>query len=157
MCARGSTFGVVWLSVFLLIGAVTPAEASCAGLQGDALQRCLQGESRKGGPPAVLFFDAQEKSVTIDKAVVNRSMTEVCRTIGKDGVFTAYRSGGDLRQGRKWKEVECRGGRVEGFWREYIPSDDTLTVLLYDAENRVVKQEFYLNGRLLREITIPRR
>lgn len=157
MCARGSTFGVVWLSVFLLIGAVTSAEASCAGLQGDALQRCLQGESRKGGPPAVLFFDAQEKSITIDKALVNRSMTEVCRTIGKDGVFTAYRSGGDLRQGRKWKEVECRGGRVHGLWREYIPSDDTLTVLLYDAENRVVKQEFYLNGRLLREITLPQR
>lgn len=157
MCARGSTFGVVWLNMFLLIGAVTPAEASCAGLQGDALQRCLQGESRKGGPPAVLFFDAQEKSITIDKALVNRSMTEVCRTIGKDGVFTAYRSGGDLRQGRKWKEVECRGGRVHGLWREYIPSDDTLTVLLYDAENRVVKQEFYLNGRLLREITLPQR
>lgn len=157
MSARGCIFGLFGLSLFLFLVAAAPAETRCSGLQGGALQRCLQGESRKGGLPAIIFFDAQEKAITIEKAVVNRSMTEVCRTIGKDGVFTAYRSGGDLRQGKKWKEVECRGGRVEGLWREYLPSDDTLTVLLYDADNRVVKQEFYLNGRLIREITVAPR
>jgi hypothetical protein len=148
---------LVGLSLFVFFVAAAPAETRCAGLQGDALQRCLQGESRRGGPPVVFFFDAQEKSVAIDKTVVNRSMTEVCRTIGKDGVFTAYRSGGDLRQGKKWKEVECRGGRMDGLWREYIQSDETLTILLYDADNRVVKQKFYLNGRLIREITVAPR
>ena len=157
MSARGCMFGGVGLSLFVFLVVAASAETRCSGLQGGALQRCLQGESRRDGPPSILFFDAQEKTFVIEKAVANRSMTEVCRTIGKDGVFTAYRSSGDLRQGKKWKEVECRGGRVEGLWREYLPSDDTLTVLLYGADNRVVKQEFYLNGRLIREITVTPR
>jgi hypothetical protein len=109
------------------------------------------------GPPTVTFFDAQGNAIPIEKAVVTRSMMEVCRTFGRDGVFTAYRSAGDLRQGRKWKEVECRGGRVEGLWQEFIPSDNTLTVLFHDAAGRIVKQAFYLNGRLLRESTISPR
>jgi len=150
-------FGLIGFGLFGFVAAATPAETTCSGLQGGALQRCLQGGLQREGPPAIIFFDAQEKAITIEKAVANRSMTEVCKTIGKDGVFTAYRRSGDLRQRKKWKEVECRGGRVEGLWREYLPSDETLTVLLYDADNRVVKQEFYLNGRLVREITVAPR
>ena len=121
------------------------------------MQRCLQGELQETGPPTVAFYDAQGRAMSIDKVVVTSSMTEVCRTIGRDGMFTAYRSDGDRRQVRKWKEVECRGGRVEGLWREYFPSDDTLTVLFYDGAGQAVKRAFYLHGRLLRENTFTPR
>lgn len=143
-----------WLGCAALPVSADPTEANCPGLQGDALQRCLQGELRAAGPPAVAFFDAKGKATAIDKAVVTRSMTEVCRTIGRDGLFTAYRNDGDRRRGRKWKEVECRSGRLEGLWKEYFPSDDTLTVMSYDASGRAVKQAFYYQGRLIRENTL---
>ena len=149
----GTTF-LIWLIPALVTFSAVPAPASCSGLQGDALQRCLQGEGRETGPPAVTFYDAQGKAVSVDKAVVSRSMMEVCQKVGRDGVFKAYRSDGDRRQARIWKEVECRKGRVEGLWKEYFPSDDTMTVLHYDATGRAVKQSFYYNGRLVRENTL---
>lgn len=71
-----------------------------------------------------------------------------------DGRFVAYRNDGDRRQARIWKEVTCQGGRIDGFWKEYFPSEDTLTVLSYDATGRAVKQAFYDQGQLVQESPI---
>lgn len=145
---------LAWLGCAVLLVPADHTEAACPGLQGDVLQRCLQGELRGTGPPGVAFFDSKGRATSIEKAVMVRSMAEVCRTIGQDGLFTAYRNDRDHQQGRKWKEVECRSGQVEGLWREYFPSDDTLTVMFYDADGDAVKQAFYYQGRLIRENTL---
>lgn len=139
------------------LAALPAGAAGCRGLDGEAYERCLRGELPDSGPPTVLFFDADGKSVAVDRTVVSRSMSEVCRTIGRDGRFQAYRSDGDRRQSRIWKEVECRGGRLHGLWKEYFPSDDIVTVLSYDETGRAVQQAFYLNGKLLRESPIGKR
>lgn len=144
--------GVV--SLVALLGAPSLGEASCAGLRGDALQRCLAGEVKDPGPAKILFYDEAGKSVELDQSLVTRSMEEVCRTIGRDGRFTAYRNDGPRKSARIWKEVSCRNGRVDGLWKEHFPSDNTLTILFYDASGKAVKQALYYNGRLLRESPI---
>ncbi len=134
-----------------LLAAPSLGEASCAGLKGDELQRCLAGELKDPGPAKILFHDQAGKTIALDQAVVTRSMNEVCRTIGRDGLFTAYKNDGPRRSARIWKEVSCKNGRVDGLWKEHFPSDSTLTIVFYDASGKAVKQALYFNGRLLRE------
>jgi hypothetical protein len=144
--------GGIGLAALLAVPSL--GEASCAGLKGDDLQRCLAGELKDPGPAKILFYDQAGKSIALDQAAVTRSMDEVCRTIGRDGLFTAYRNDGPRRSARIWKEVSCRSGRVDGLWKEHFPSDNTLTILFYDASGKAVKQALYYNGRLIRESPI---
>jgi hypothetical protein len=137
-----------------LLAAPSLGEASCAGLKGDELQRCLAGELKDSGPAKILFHDQAGKTIALDQALVTRSMDEVCRTIGRDGLFTAYKNDGPRRSARIWKEVSCKSGRVDGLWKEHFPSDNTLTILFYDATGKAVKQALYYNGLLLRESPI---
>ncbi len=134
-----------------LLATPSLSEARCAGLKGDELQRCLAGELKVTEPAKILFHDQAGKTVALDQTVVSRSMDEVCRTIGRDGLFTAYKNDGPRRSARIWKEVSCKNGRVDGLWKEHFPSDNTLTILFYDATGKAVKQALYFNGRLLRE------
>ncbi|MEW6245179.1 MAG: hypothetical protein AB1555_00530 [Nitrospirota bacterium] len=158
MCARSRfathlvVIGGIGLAALLAVPSL--GEASCAGLKGDDLQRCLAGELKDPGPAKILFYDQAGKSIALDQAVVTRSMDEVCRTIGRDGLFTAYKNDGPRRSARIWKEVSCRSGRVDGLWKEHFPSDNTLTILFYDASGKAVKQALYYNGRLIRESPI---
>lgn len=155
---RGNGF-MIGLAVlgWLWLAALPAQAAGCRGLEGETYERCMRGQLPDSGPPTVLFFDAEGTSVAVDRTVVGRSMTEVCRAIGRDGRFQAYRSDGDRHRSRVWKELECRGGRLHGLWKEYFPSDDLLTVLSYDETGRAVSQAFYHNGTLLRETPIGRR
>ncbi len=157
MTVRFFIIGLVGLGPFWLFPGAGPLEAGCRGLQGEEYERCLKGERPDSGPPTVTFFDAQGKPVAVDRAVVSRSMAEVCMTIGRDGLFRAYRNDGDRRKARIWKEVECRGGRVHGLWREYFPSEDTLTILSFDESGRAVKQALYLGDRLISETPLGKR
>jgi hypothetical protein len=152
-CSRFATHLVIICGIGLaaLLTAPSLGEASCAGLKGDDLQRCLAGEFADLGPATVRFYDQAGASITLDQTVVTRSMDEVCRTIGRDGLFTAYRDDESRRSARVWKEVSCKSGRVDGLWKEYVQSDDTLAILFYDASGKAVKQELYENGRLIRE------
>ncbi len=127
------------------------AEARCAGLKGDALQKCLQGERDRGGPPAILFLGPDGNEQKVDTAAVSRSIETVCKAAKQDGVYTAYRSGQDRARNRIWKQVECRSGQVEGLWREFFPEDDMTIVLYYDVAGNSVKQALYIGGQLIRE------
>lgn len=155
-CSRFATHLVVigGIGLAALLAVPSLGEASCAGLKGDDLQRCLAGELKDPGPAKILFYDQAGKSIALDQAAVTRSMDEVCRTIGRDGLFTAYKNDGPRRSARIWKEVSCRSGRVDGLWKEHFPSDNTLTILFYDASGKAVKQALYYNGQLLRESPI---
>lgn len=144
------------LIAFLLLTAghlftASSSEARCQGLKGDALQKCLQGERARSGPPTILFLGPDGKEQTFDTAAVTRSIETVCRHTKQDGTYTAYRSGQDRSRNRIWKEVECRGGRVEGLWREYFPEDDMTIVLYYDNAGNSVKQALFIGGQLIRE------
>ncbi|WP_447972018.1 hypothetical protein [Nitrospira sp. Kam-Ns4a] len=157
MTVRLFIIGLVVLGPFWLFPGAGPVEAGCRGLQGEAYERCLKGKRPESVPLTVTFFDAQGTPVAVDRDVVSRSMAEVCKAIGRDGLFQAYRNDGDRRQARIWKEVECRGGRVHGLWREYFPSEDTLTILSYDESGRAVKQALYLGNRLISETPLGKK
>lgn len=128
-----------------------PADAGCPGLKGDALQKCLQGEQARSGPPTILFLGPAGTEHKLETAAVTRSIETVCRHAKQDGVYTAYRSGQDRARNRIWKQVECRSGRVEGLWREYFPEDDMTIVLYYDTDGHSIKQALYIGGQFIRE------
>lgn len=128
-----------------------PADARCPGLKGDALQKCLQGERDRGGPPTILFLGPNGKEQKLDTAAVTRSIETVCKDTKQDGTYTAYRSGQDRARNRIWKQVECRSGHVDGLWKEYFPEDDMTIVLYYDTAGNSVKQALYIGGKLIRE------
>ena len=128
-----------------------PAHAKCPGLKGDALQKCLQGERDRGGPPTILFLGPDGKEQKLDTAAVTRSIETVCNNAKQDGDSTAYRSGQDRARNRIWKQVECRSGRVEGLWKEYFPEEDLTNMLYYYTAGNTVKQALYIGGKLIRE------
>ncbi len=146
--------GVAAFAVLLL--APGTGQASCPGLSGKALEQCLKGELQAPSVRAMRFFDEQGQAYVLELEAVTRSIEAVCRTAGKDGLFVAYRNDGDRSRGRKWKELECKAGRLSGLWKEYFPGDDMDTVLYYDAAGTAVKQALFINGKLVREQTFSR-
>jgi hypothetical protein len=133
------------------VHSISWAETRCPDLKGDALQKCLQGEHDRGGPPTILFLGPDGKEQKLDTAAVTRSIETVCKETKQDGIYTAYRSGQDRARNRIWKQVECRSGHVEGLWKEYFPEDDMTIVLYYDTAGNSVKQALYIGGKLIRE------
>lgn len=129
----------------------SPADARCPGLKGDALQKCLQGEGARSGPPTILFLGPDGKEQKLETTAVTKSIQTVCTQAKQDGVYTAYRSGQDRVRNRIWKQVECRSGQVEGLWREFFPENDMTIVLYYDTAGNSVKQALYIGGQLIRE------
>ncbi len=149
-----SRIAVILFTVAHLFAA-SPAEAGCPGLKGQALQKCLQGERGRSGPPTILFLGPDGTEQKLETAAVTKSIQTVCRHAKQDGVYTAYRSGQDRARHRIWKQVECRSGQVEGLWREFFPEDDMTIVLYYDTAGNSVKQALYIGGQLIREQPIP--
>jgi hypothetical protein len=126
-----------------------PADASCEGLQGDALEKCLKGDVKDGGLRTVVFFGPDDKEHEFDAAAVTKSMETVCKGIQEDGLYVAYRI--DKGRKSKWKEVTCRSGKVDGLWKEYFSDEEITTVLSYDAAGKALMQAVYVNGQLLKE------
>ncbi|HKN88242.1 MAG TPA: hypothetical protein VJV04_15365, partial [Nitrospiraceae bacterium] len=90
----------LFLITIALFFPASPAEARCPGLKGDALQKCLQGERDRGGPPTILFLGPNGQEQKFDTAAVTRSIETVCKDAKQDGVYTAYRSGQDRARNR---------------------------------------------------------
>ena len=127
------------------------AGAGCRGLKGEALEQCMKGKSPIKEGEAFLFLDERGDSVRVSAEAAGRSMEAVCQTAKKDGTFTAYKMDRDRRAQKKWKEVECRDGKLTGLWKEYFPGDDMTTILFYDASGTAVKQQVLLGDRLWKE------
>jgi hypothetical protein len=137
--------------------APSPAAETCEGLRGDALQSCLQGESKGRGARQITFFGPDGKGHDFVYAAASRSIAVVCQAITQDGLYVAYRTEADWKAKRPWKEVECRSGKIAGLWKEYFRDNETTTVLSYDASGTAVKQALYLNDRLVGEKEFSRR
>jgi hypothetical protein len=127
------------------------AGMSCRGLTGGALEQCLQGAASIKGGETFVFLDESGNAVQVNADAAGRSMEAVCQAAKRDGTFTAYKMDRDRRAQKKWKEVECRGGKLTGFWKEYFPGDDITTILFYDPSGTAVKQQVLLGDRLLKE------
>lgn len=98
-----------------------------------------------------MFLDERGDPVQVNADAAGRSMGAVCQAAKRDGTFTAYKMDRDRRAQNKWKEVECRDGKLAGLWKEYFPGDDMTTILFYDASGTAVKQQVFLGDRLLKE------
>jgi hypothetical protein len=140
--------GLVWFVSGLF---PLPAGASCPGLTGEALQRCLRGELADTGPRKIVFYAPDGTRHVLESTDVSKSISHVCRSVKQDGTFVAYRSEADRGRDRKWKEVTCEHGRTSGLWKEYFSDDELTTVLFYDDSGTAVKQAIYADGRLLKE------
>jgi len=155
------SLAAVLISLSLGVGSLTPAPSpatdGCEGLRGDALQSCLQGGSIGRGARQITFFGPDGKGHDFVYAEVSRAIAVVCDSIKQDGLYASYRTEADWKAKRPWKEVECRSGKIAGFWREYFRDGETTTVLSYDASGTAVKQALYLNDRLVGEKEFSRR
>ena len=145
----GMVFSIVVTAIASLFIPAT-VDASCPGLQGDALEKCLK-DNTDTGPRKVTFYGPDGKGHELDTAAVTESIENVCKAVNEDGVFVAYRSANDLEAGRKWKELACTKGTLAGLWKEYFSDEEMTTILFYDPSGRAVKQAVYMDGRLLKE------
>src|SRR5207248_652701 len=76
-------------SIIILIAtgylfATSPAEAGCPGLKGDALQKCMQNEHARSGPPTILFLGPDGTEQKLKTADVTRSIQTVCQHAKQD-------------------------------------------------------------------------
>ncbi|MGH7256477.1 MAG: hypothetical protein ACREI3_11945 [Nitrospirales bacterium] len=148
-----------WLIVMVLLIPAQSGDVN-AGDQGDGSARLDHlAELPTRRPPTTWFYDEQGKVHGVKTTAVMKSMEAVCREINQDGTFIAYKRSSDRILNRRWKEVDCKEGRLVGLWKEYFYDKDMETVLYYDATGQAVKQALYINGRLTqeREFTRPKR